>query len=51
MRHVLTIILIAMVPTSSTQNANDRDAVLKVVQIFLDSMFGSFPARNVPVEP
>lgn len=38
MRHVLTIILIAMVPTSSTQNANDRDAVLKVVQIFFDSM-------------
>lgn len=39
MRRVLLIILFAMLPaTSSTQSATDRDAVLKVVQIFFDTM-------------
>lgn len=38
MQRVLIIIALAMVPTGSTQNATDRDAVLKVVQIFFDTM-------------
>ena len=38
MRHVLMIIFVAMVPLSGTQSSNDRDAVLKVVQIFFDTM-------------
>ena len=39
MRRVLFIVLFAMMPvTGSTQSATDRDAVLKVVQIFFDTM-------------
>ena len=38
MRHVLIVIFIALVPTSSAQRSNDRDAVLETVQIFFDTM-------------
>ena len=39
MRNVLLIILVAMLPaTGSAQSAADRDAVLKTVQTFFDTM-------------
>jgi hypothetical protein len=38
MPHVLMIICMAMAQTSSAQSSTDRDAVLKVVQIFFDTM-------------
>lgn len=39
MRRVLLIVLFAMLPaTSSTQGASDREAVLKTIQIFFDTM-------------
>jgi hypothetical protein len=39
MRPVLLIILFAMLPaTSSTQGPSDREAVLKTIQIFFDTM-------------
>ena len=39
MRRVLFIILLAMLPaTSSTQGPGDREAVLKTIQIFFDTM-------------
>ena len=39
MRSVLLIVLVAMLPaTGSAQSAADRDAVLKTVQTFFDTM-------------
>jgi len=39
MRRVLLILVVAMMPPpASAQNADDRDAVLKTVQIFFDTM-------------
>jgi hypothetical protein len=39
MRHAVLIVLFVMLPTTgSTQNPTDRDAVLKVVQTFFDTM-------------
>jgi hypothetical protein len=40
MRRVLLVVLFAMLPaaTSSAQDSNDREAVLKVIQVFFDTM-------------